>query len=216
MAEVAELEKCNPVSSPISSGEDDDEAPESVSFNQGREEALQSKARALHELQRANLRAKERRRERDRLLKNQKQRKRVPLLNAHLPEELLTKLTEQQEMTPTPREEEEEATEDAHEDKDDLSDDEDGDMDDSEEEEEEEVNIEVIQRSKIVQHEPHKAALQFLQSQLSRIPRESTASHMSRKMKRLGKPAMIFCKTQSQGVKKQRHKKKRVASDATL
>ena len=52
MAEVAELEKCNLVGSPISSGEDDDEAPESVSFNQGREEALQSKARALHELQR--------------------------------------------------------------------------------------------------------------------------------------------------------------------
>ncbi|XP_071805650.1 uncharacterized protein [Asterias amurensis] len=211
---MAELEKRNLVGSPISSGEDDDEAPECVSFNQGREEALQSKARALHELQRANLKAKERRRERDRLLKNQKQSKRVPLFNAHLPEELLTKLTEQQEMTPTPREEEV-ATEDTHEDKDDLSDDEDGDMDDSEEEEEK-VNIEVIQRSKIVQHEPHKAALQFLQSQLSRIPRESTASHMSRKMKRLGKPAMIFCKTQSQGVKKQRHKKKRVASDATL
>ena len=52
MAEVAELEMCNLVGSPISSGEDDDEAPESVSFNQGREEALQSKARALHELQR--------------------------------------------------------------------------------------------------------------------------------------------------------------------
>ncbi|XP_022100617.1 nucleolar protein 7-like [Acanthaster planci] len=182
----------------------DDEAPEAVSFSQGRQEALESISNALKDLQRTKLKAKEKRRERDKLLKEQKQKKKVSLSKARLPAELLDKLAQPKELTSEISEKSQ--TESSPQGKLTVpvrNDDDDEDSDFEEfDEEKEPTTIQVIQRSKVHNPSPNEATLQFLQNQMygSRIPRESMAKNVSRKLKRYGKPGMNFCLKKPQGM----------------
>ncbi|XP_038062198.1 nucleolar protein 7-like [Patiria miniata] len=196
--------------------ESDDEAPEAVSFNQGRKEALESISHALQDLQRVKLKAKERRRDRDKLLKEQKQKKKVSLSKARLPPELLDKLAQQQDSTleQSEKSQDQPQTESSptEETTDRLrEDDEDSDFEDFDDldEEKDPSTIQIIQRSKVHHPPPNEAARQFLQNQLygSRIPRESMTKNVSRKLKRLGKPGVNFHHKKSLGVKKKKGKR---------
>eukprot|EP00057_Strongylocentrotus_purpuratus_P021123 XP_011675597.1 PREDICTED: uncharacterized protein LOC105443742 [Strongylocentrotus purpuratus] len=78
---------------PDPESDDDDDAPPDVSsFSASRQEALDSISQALQQTKRSEERAKEKRRNRDKLLKLQKNRKKISLEHSRLPEDFLSEV----------------------------------------------------------------------------------------------------------------------------
>lgn len=190
---------------PDPESDDDDAPPDVSSFSASRQEALDSISQALQQTKRSEERAKEKRRNRDKLLKLQKNRKKISLEHSRLPEDFLSEVARIPDVQLTepslaPRTHQK-TREDSHH----TMFDTDGKMDFDEEDDYiplsadepqmvEGFEVHAISRKKKAPPPKSDMALDFLQQQLygAKIKRESVIKHKARLLKRQGKPSLAF------------------------
>nr|XP_054768776.1 clumping factor B-like [Lytechinus pictus] len=185
--------------------DDDDDAPQDVSFSTSRQEALDSISQALQQTKKLEERAKEKRRNRDKFLKLQKERKKISLGQSRLPEDFLSEVARIPDSQPPLPSVTTQAQQNPQRDSHHKVFDSDGEMDFDEGDDflplsadepkmVEGFEVHAISRQKRAPPPKSDMALDFLQQQMygGQIKRESALKHKAKLLKRQGKPSHAF------------------------